>query len=85
MGLSFTTSTLALAAGLWLAGPAGAGGGGFPALGSVLMLAPALVGMALGQALRGRLPVPVFRRCFFIGLGLLGASMAVRALMLSNA
>lgn len=86
MGLSFTTSTLALAAGLWLAGTGGAGGGGaFPALGSVLMLAPALAGMALGQALRGRLPVPVFRRCFFVGLGLLGASMAARAFMLSNA
>lgn len=74
MGLSFTSSTLALA--VALAGQdrhATAWAGA-----SLAMLLPALAGMSIGQWLRGRLPLAVFRRCFFVGLGLLGAYMAAR-------
>ncbi len=76
MGISFTTSTVVLALGL-------AGNGGYPMAavgGSLLMLVPALGGMALGTWLRKRLPVAVFRRCFLGGLALLGLYMVVRAL-----
>jgi uncharacterized membrane protein YfcA len=37
-----------------------------------MMLAPALLGMAAGQALQQRLPQRWFRRCFYGGLVLLG-------------
>ena len=43
------------------------------------MLLPGLAGMAAGQWLRERLSPAVFKRCFLIGLGLLGAYMAARA------
>ncbi|MDN8618421.1 sulfite exporter TauE/SafE family protein [Variovorax ginsengisoli] len=77
MGLSFTSSTLAL--GLALAGQ---GGYSMPGAGaSLAMLVPALAGMALGQRLRQRISVAVFRRCFFIGLALLGLYMAGRELL----
>lgn len=79
MGVAFSVSTLALAAALALA-DTGAGRGISPHLvASLWMLLPALAGMALGQRLRQRLPGAVFRRCFFVGLGLLGAYMLVRA------
>jgi uncharacterized membrane protein YfcA len=45
---------------------------------SLLTLAPALIGMAIGQAVRGRISPPVFRACFFIGMALLGAELALR-------
>jgi hypothetical protein len=77
MGISFTTSTLALALGLAVSG--GYAGASF--LGSLPMLLPALLGMMAGTALRQRLPVLVFRRCFFAGLALLGAYMSARQLM----
>ncbi|NER62284.1 sulfite exporter TauE/SafE family protein [Pseudomonas sp. MAFF212428] len=71
LGLSFTVSTLALAVGL-----AGQGALGSAALGaSLLVLAPALLGMLLGQWLRQRISAALFKRCFFIGLGLLGAHL----------
>lgn len=71
LGLSFTVSTLALALGL-----AGQGALGGEALGaSLLVLAPALLGMLLGQWLRQRISAPMFKRCFFIGLALLGAHL----------
>lgn len=72
MGLSFTVSTFALAVGL-------AGNASFSAatLGwSLLMLAPALLGMALGGQLRRCLSPLWFRRCLMVGLLLLGAYMA---------
>ncbi|MDM0113838.1 sulfite exporter TauE/SafE family protein [Variovorax sp. J22R133] len=76
MGLSFTTSTLAL--GLALAGQHGYS---TPLVGaSVGMLVPALLGMAGGQWLRLRLSVLLFRRCFFVGLAALGVYMVVREL-----
>lgn len=75
MGISFTTSTVVLAIGL-------VGNGGYPMSamgGSIAMLAPAIGGMVLGTWLRQRLSVAVFKRCFLIGLALLGLYMAARA------
>jgi len=73
LGLSFTVSTLALALGL-----AGQDALGDQALGaSLLMLVPALLGMLGGQWLRQRISAPVFKRCFFIGLALLGGHLLV--------
>jgi uncharacterized membrane protein YfcA len=79
MGISFTTSTLALALGLY----ANAGGAGLDVGASVLMLVPALAGMAAGQALRQRLSPVLFRRCFLACLVVLGTHMVVRELMRS--
>ena len=77
LGLSFTVSTIALAAAL-------AAGGAF-ALGDVgastAALAPALLGMAAGGALRGRFSEQTFRRVFFGGLLVLGAHLASRAVI----
>lgn len=76
LGLSFTVSTLALAAGL-------AGTGVFePALigPSAVAVIVALAGMRLGQALRSRLRPEVFRMWFFAGLFGLGFYLAVRVL-----
>lgn len=76
MGLSFTTSTVAL--GLALASQHGYS---TPLLGaSLALLLPALLGMALGEWVRLRLPVPLFRRCFFVGLAALGIYMSLREL-----
>jgi uncharacterized membrane protein YfcA len=73
LGLSFTVSTVALAIGLlrvdawqmdsvWI---------------SLLALVPALVGMQAGQWLRQRIAAATFRRVFFAGLLLLGATLAL--------
>ncbi|MGE7991850.1 sulfite exporter TauE/SafE family protein [Pseudomonas sp. NPDC089554] len=73
LGLSFTVSTLALALGL-----AGQDALGSQALGaSMLMLAPALLGMFFGQWLRQRISAALFKRCFFIGLALLGGHLLI--------
>lgn len=72
LGLSFTVSTIALAIGLmrvdalsihsvWI---------------SLLALVPALIGMQAGQWLRQRIAAATFRRVFFAGLLLLGATLA---------
>jgi hypothetical protein len=68
LGLSFTVSTLALAAGLYWRGVLGGGEIGA----SVLALVPALLGMMLGQWLRQRISAVLFKRVFFVGMGLLG-------------
>ncbi len=77
LGLSFTASTIALAAAL-------AAGGAF-ALGDVGLstaaLAPAVLGMAAGGAMSGRFSERTFRRAFFGGLLVLGAHLASRALI----
>ncbi|QNT40397.1 MULTISPECIES: sulfite exporter TauE/SafE family protein [Pseudomonas] len=73
LGLSFTVSTLALAVGL--AGQHALGGQALGA--SLLMLAPALVGMLAGQWLRQRISTPLFKRCFFIGLAALGGHLLI--------
>jgi uncharacterized membrane protein YfcA len=73
LGLSFTVSTLALAAVLLFDGsfrPAVAGT-------SLLALAPALAGMFAGQWVRARVKAQTFRRCFFAGLLALGAHLAL--------
>lgn len=74
LGLSFTVSTVALAAGLAREGalPLSAGAA------SLVTLAPALLGMAAGQWLRGRVSAPTFRRAFLVGLLLLGTHLALR-------
>ena len=73
LGLSFTVSTLALAAGLLWRGALG--GGELSA--SVLTLVPALLGMWLGQWLRQRISAVLFKRVFFIGLGVLGGHLLI--------
>ncbi|MCO7519672.1 MULTISPECIES: sulfite exporter TauE/SafE family protein [unclassified Pseudomonas] len=73
LGLSFSVSTLALAIGL--AGQDVLDGQALGA--SLLMLAPALLGMFAGQWLRGRISAVLFKRCFFIGLALLGGHLLI--------
>ncbi|MFJ4395624.1 sulfite exporter TauE/SafE family protein [Pseudomonas sp. NPDC089396] len=73
LGLSFTVSTLALALGL--AGQDALGGQALGA--SLLMLAPALLGMLAGQWLRQRISAALFKRCFFIGLAVLGGHLLI--------
>jgi uncharacterized membrane protein YfcA len=74
LGLSFTVSTVALAAGLAQGGAFHAGG----AIASILATAPALAGMWLGQHLRGRISASTFRRWFLICLLLLGLQLTLR-------
>lgn len=73
LGLAFTVSTVALACGL--AGQDALGGQALGA--SLLMLAPALLGMLAGQWLRQRISAALFKRCFFIGLAVLGGHLMV--------
>ena len=73
LGLSFTVSTLALAAGLLWRGALG----GAELSASLLALVPALLGMLFGQWLRQRISALLFKRVFFIGLGVLGAHLLV--------
>jgi uncharacterized membrane protein YfcA len=75
MGLAFTVSTLALAAGLAqteLFRPSVVGS-------SVMALLPALGGMYVGQLVRSRVRPAMFRTCFFTGLLVLGAHLAIGA------
>jgi uncharacterized membrane protein YfcA len=48
---------------------------------SVAALAPALLGMVLGQWVRARVRSETFRICFFSGSLLLGAHLALRGLI----
>lgn len=73
LGLSFTVSTLALAAGMVWRGTLG--GGEINA--SLLALLPALLGMWLGQVLRRRISAVLFKRVFFIGMALLGGHLLI--------
>jgi uncharacterized membrane protein YfcA len=74
LGVSFTVSTVALAALLIHAGSLQVASAGV----SALAIVPALLGMALGQWLRGQARPEVFRLCFFVGLLVLGAHLALR-------
>lgn len=76
LGLSFTVSTLALAASLAAAGVF------VPTMmvPTLVALGVSLLGMWLGQIVRERLSATAFRRCFFLGLLLLGAWLVVRSL-----
>lgn len=76
LGLSFTASTIALAAALAFKGQYQ-----MPVIwNSLLAVLPALAGMYIGQLVRDKLQPEVFRRWFFIGLVVLGAYMLARAL-----
>jgi uncharacterized protein len=77
MGISFTVSTLALAAVLVADGalPTAVAGA------SLLALVPAAIGMALGQWLRMRVSPGAFRIAFFAGSLVLGAHLVLRALV----
>ncbi|HEX2138483.1 MAG TPA: sulfite exporter TauE/SafE family protein [Woeseiaceae bacterium] len=77
LGLSFLISTVVLAFVLAHAGILGASLAGL----SLLGILPALAGMVLGQRLRGRIPAPVFRVCFFLGMLGLGLHLASRSLL----
>jgi uncharacterized protein len=76
LGLAFTTSTIALAAGL-------AWRGAFQvtdAWASTLCTAPALIGMGIGQIILARVDPATFRLLFFIGLLALGGDLIGRSL-----
>ena len=73
-GLAFTTSTVALAISLLLAGQFEPRTAGL----SFYALLPALGGMAIGRWIRGRIRPEPFRRCFFIGLLGLGLYLMLR-------
>jgi uncharacterized membrane protein YfcA len=75
LGLAFTVSTLALAAGLIYTGHFHAATG----TASVLALLPAAAGMYLGQRIRSQLSPAVFRQWFFGALIPLGIYMVLRA------
>jgi uncharacterized protein len=77
LGISFTVSTLALGAALAQAGEMQAG----LAAPALVALAAALIGMWLGQLVRGRIRAETFQLCFFIGLLLLGTHLALRGLL----
>ena len=72
LGLSFTVSTLGLAADLARSGAFG----GPVLLASMAALVPALVGMFIGTYVRNRISAVLFRRCFFFGMLLLGLELA---------
>ena len=77
LGLSFTFSTLALAAGLWWHGALQE-----IALGtSVMAVLAALIGLFAGQRIRKRISPIAFKRGFLVCLILLGADMVLRALL----
>ena len=77
MGVLFTASTIALAIAL--------GGNNLlnAELGTIsaFALAPAIVGMVIGQRVRRMLSETVFRQVFFISLTALGAYIIIRALV----
>lgn len=77
MGLLFCLSTLALGLALgrhnFIDGERG--------LYSVLAIAPALLGMRLGQSVRAGLSEALFRRLFFIAILILGLFILARALL----
>jgi len=77
LGLSFTVSTVALAVGL-------AWRGAFQLDGlamSSLAIAPALLGMWLGQVVRRRVSPETFRRWFLVCLLLLGAELVLKSIV----
>ena len=74
LGLSFTASTLAIAGSLLCDGMIG----GTVAGASLLALAPALIGMLVGQRIRNRVKPATFRLYFFLGLLGLGADQLTR-------
>ena len=78
LGITFSVSTLALAA---ILPASSATGGAVTWITSVALWLPALAGMGLGAALRRRLSPTTFRRCFLLGLVLLGGHMVLMSLV----
>lgn len=76
LGLSFTTSTLALAAGLASRGAFRISDAGS----SMLCVAPALVGMVIGKTIRARVNTATFRLLLFTALMLLGMDLIVHSI-----
>lgn len=75
LGLSFTTSTIALAIGLATHHSFHLAASSVSALCTI----PALGGMAIGQWVRARVDADRFRQVFFIGLLVLGADLVIRS------
>jgi uncharacterized membrane protein YfcA len=74
LGLSFTTSTIALAVGLMTQGSLQ-----LDHLGpSALAVVPAMAGMWVGSRIRSRISPTQFRRCFLALLILLGLELVCR-------
>jgi uncharacterized membrane protein YfcA len=77
LGLSFTVSTLTLAMALQHAGEINV----TLVWPSLIALAVVLIGMWLGQVLRGRIRPETFRLFFFVGLLVLGLHLTMRGLL----
>lgn len=77
LGISFTVSTVALAAMLIAQGTLDTAVAGV----SVFAVAPALAGMWIGQHVRSRIRAETFRRWLFVGLLVLGLHLASRAVI----
>jgi uncharacterized membrane protein YfcA len=77
LGITFTVATIALAFALATDGMLSLSVAGT----SLFALAPALLGMWVGQLIRTRIEAATFRRWFFIGLLLLGLHLAARPFM----
>ncbi len=75
LGLSFLVSTIALALSLQHGGALAMA----DATGSLLALAPALLGMGIGQWWRRRVPAQTFKQIFFAGLLVLGGYLVLRS------
>ena len=75
LGISFLVSTIALAISLRSGGALELGN----AVGSLLALVPALIGMALGQWVRLRVQPEAFKKIFFSGLLVLGSYLVLRS------
>lgn len=76
LGLSFTVSTVALAVGLGSTG----GLSSNTLLASLFAVAPALLGMFIGQRTRDRIDPVAFRKWFFVTMLLLGSYMFIKGL-----
>ena len=48
---------------------------------TLIGLGAGLIGMMLGQVVRGKVKAATFRLCFFIGLLMLGLHLALRGLL----
>jgi len=77
LGLAFTVSTVSLTTGLLVHGAFGVEQLGL----SALAVVPALLGMWVGQRIRGRISARAFRLCFLGFLLLLGIELVVRPLI----
>ncbi len=77
LGLFLTASTVAMGANLAHAGIFQLSLAGL----SAASLLPTLAGVLVGQWVRGRVSEAAFRRCFLVGLFILGSYLALRAIL----